>query len=345
MKTENSTNIHVFRVNRAAVTTKIKEPPTQTTLIKVNSRTSLSAETKRLICEDHINNPKYTQEALASKYGCKRTTVAKIIKSRNRWLSIDSDAAIAKRFRQRSSRYPHVENALLLWVQKEFSDITLVTDQMLRSQARQYAQAFHQRYITPKSRGTITPPPTLLLENNIPTSSDIQISKVSHDMSSVVEFNATHNNTLTLDPVQVTNWNLPPASPNQNLLSCNIKNNCPRDEGQPLPNQSMKIKEDTSIKLVQDEDMVDTYQDISSPCYSNHEVNTSPDTHQESPRPDSNQLVEPTIENLSPTLTQENTKLCAKQHLEAALAFYTSQNETNQSMSANMIKLILENDF
>lgn len=78
MKTENSTNIHVFRVNRAAVTTKIREPPTQTTSIKVNSRTSLSAETKRLICEDHINNPKYTQEALASKYGCKRTTVAKV---------------------------------------------------------------------------------------------------------------------------------------------------------------------------------------------------------------------------------------------------------------------------
>lgn len=263
---------------------------------------------------------------------------------------------------------------MLLWVQKEFSDITLVTDQMLRSQARQYAQAFHvdgledfkassswvsnfkQRYITPRSRDTITPPLTLLLENNIPAPSDnILVSKVSHDMPSVVEFN---NTTLTLDPVQVTSWNLPPASPNQNLISCNVKNNCPRDEGQSLPNQSIsmeELKEDTSsIKLVQDKedmDMEDAFQDISSPCYSNGEVNTSPDTHhQESPRPDSNQLVEPTIENLSSTvehntLTQENTKLCAKQHLEAALAFYTSQNETNQSMSANMIKLILENDF
>jgi hypothetical protein len=83
----NSNNIHVFRVNRA--TTRIKEPPiptstssTTTTLstesTTVNSRTKLSVEIKRLICEDHINNPKYTQEALASKYGCKRTTVAKV---------------------------------------------------------------------------------------------------------------------------------------------------------------------------------------------------------------------------------------------------------------------------
>lgn len=77
MKTDTSTNIHVFRVNRAT-TTKIRDPPTQLQPTKVNSRTSLSAETKRLICEDHINNPKYTQEALATKYGCKRTTVAKV---------------------------------------------------------------------------------------------------------------------------------------------------------------------------------------------------------------------------------------------------------------------------
>lgn len=77
MKTENLSNIHVFRVNR--VTTKVREPSSQPAIIKVNSRTRLSAETKRLICEDHIKNPKATQEALALKYGCKRTTVAKVI--------------------------------------------------------------------------------------------------------------------------------------------------------------------------------------------------------------------------------------------------------------------------
>jgi hypothetical protein len=77
----NSTNIHVFRVNR---TVKNKEPSqtesskSATCPLPVNSRTSLSAETKRQICEDHLNNPRHTQEALASKYGCKRTTVAKV---------------------------------------------------------------------------------------------------------------------------------------------------------------------------------------------------------------------------------------------------------------------------
>jgi hypothetical protein len=84
-------NIHVFRVNRATTTRK-KESQTSTkrttttsllnstaeSTTAASSRTSLSAETKRSICEDHIENPKLTQEALASKYGCKRTTVAKV---------------------------------------------------------------------------------------------------------------------------------------------------------------------------------------------------------------------------------------------------------------------------
>lgn len=46
------------------------------------------------------------------------------------------------------------------------------------------------------------------------------------------------------------------------------------------------------------------------------------------------------------TASQKNTKQMAKQHLEAALAFYTAQKEgSSQSMSADMIKLILQNDF
>lgn len=72
IKVENLNNIHVFRVNRA--TANVKEAKVN----KSNYRTRLSAETKRSICEDHIENPKITQEALALKYGCKRTTVAKV---------------------------------------------------------------------------------------------------------------------------------------------------------------------------------------------------------------------------------------------------------------------------
>lgn len=76
MKTKNMNNIHVFRVNR--VSAKVKETSNQAAVDKANSRTRLTAETKRSICEDHMENPKITQEVLALKYGCKRTTVAKV---------------------------------------------------------------------------------------------------------------------------------------------------------------------------------------------------------------------------------------------------------------------------
>jgi hypothetical protein len=50
-------------------------------------------------------------------------------------------------------------------------------------------------------------------------------------------------------------------------------------------------------------------------------------------------------ESTDKEISSTTSKLDAKKHLEAALAFYRSQAETNTSMSANMIKLILQNDF
>lgn len=109
-----------------------------------------------------------------------------------------------------------------------------------------------------------------------------------------------------------------------------------------------------------DQDYGDDYDDVELPCFVEIENIASTtldnnDTHEEPSRQDKNSNIEvKTTEkgametsNVEPdTTSQESTKLSAKQHLEAALAFYTSQNEgNNQSMSANMIKLILQNDF
>lgn len=80
----NSNNIHVFRVNQIPIKNKRRHSQTQETKSPSEtspatySRTSLSAETKRSICEHHINNPKLTQEELAVKFGCKRSTIAKV---------------------------------------------------------------------------------------------------------------------------------------------------------------------------------------------------------------------------------------------------------------------------
>jgi hypothetical protein len=79
MESSEKDNIHVFRVNRE---TPVRDLTSAATGSK--SRTSLSGGTKRLICEDHIQNPRSTQEELATKYGCKRTTIAKVEKKKNK---------------------------------------------------------------------------------------------------------------------------------------------------------------------------------------------------------------------------------------------------------------------
>lgn len=78
--TSSTNNIHVFRVNRPATKNNRKQPQPRKSYNSDSacSRTSLSAETKRSICEHHISHPKCTQEALAIKFGCKRSTIAKV---------------------------------------------------------------------------------------------------------------------------------------------------------------------------------------------------------------------------------------------------------------------------
>lgn len=265
---------------------------------------------------------------------------------------------------------------------------------MLRSQARQYAQAFHvdgleyfkassswvanfkQRYMNPTTKSnensspsSPTPPPppppapTLLLENtSIPSSSSTTVveplpninnnnhhhhhhhhhdlppefnqynSQTTHELSVPVESFSVD----TVDPIHVAHqWTL--THPEQDNL-------IPSDPAQSVIEMCEGGNEMESIKENEEEDeqIEDTYEDMGTPCYDvPHELNSPDNTHPPAPLPPH----EPTIIETTTTTKETTTKLTAKQHLEAALAFYTSQNETNQSMSANMIKLILQNDF
>ncbi|GAN07808.1 hypothetical protein MAM1_0177c07312 [Mucor ambiguus] len=382
---KNSRNIHVFRVNRSVKTKERYQSNTNTKPAAVNSRTSLSAETKRLICEDHNINPKYTQEALAKKYGCKRTTVAKIIKSKERWLSIASDAAIAKRFRQRNSRYPLVENALVLWLEKE-DNLASITDQMLRYQARQYAQAFStegsigsedfkassswvanfkQRYLIPKL-AKLESQSLKSDSNHVPESIEIR------DQYRGTYGNSVHNFTSVFSvgpplPTKAQHVHIPSSDPTSN----SIDSNTTLEEWGPESKDSPVEDDDTSIvssharakhdqdrensSTEQDEEFdraaADYTDDFDEPQFRNDTVEASA-TMQTQQKPHDNQTTESMTQapspspSPSPSLSQPNNpKLSAKEHLEAALAFYTSQNDSSTSMSANMIKLILQNDF
>ncbi|CEP15803.1 hypothetical protein [Parasitella parasitica] len=384
-----NSNIHVFRVNRFKKAKEKQQNNANASPAAINSRTSLSAETKRLICEDHSSNPKYTQEALAKKYGCKRTTVAKIIKSKERWLSIATDTATAKRFRQRSSRYPLVENALVSWLEKEEQNLAGITDQMLRCQARQYAQSFSlegssasedfkassswvanfkQRFLTPKLAKLEHRSPKPDSGFGVPESmsSRKQQKNAINDFTSVfsIEPPMTHVNALVPDLTS----NSIIADKNNNMptkdewSSAQATGSIAESSASAAESDQVSVisstgseeeKEDSEVLSDQNAidytDSFDLENETDEPTNVNTQqaeqqtdisVSNSPkDTESGSPLP-----------ALLPQQQQQqqqqiNSKLSAKEHLEAALAFYTNQSGASTSMSANMIKLILQNDF
>lgn len=390
MKPEsNSNNIHVFRVSRAAnkKDDSLNNPTSPPT---VKSRTSISAETKRLICEDHIENPKFTQEAIAKKYGCKRTTIAKIIKSKDRWLSIESDTATSKRFRQRSSRYPGVENAVMLWLKDEHnSDISLVSDHMLRQQARKYAQEYNRdgadefkassSWLLNFKRRYINEMDGSLDHRSTPSSSPVTTTFTDAPMQDVEPL------TIQFD-TPITPTTSPATSNNNSHNHLRTKNQVPKihsliensarlvtaSSSSFIPPQTTIDEERASSTTTEDEDVsmeddmrsdegggeVDYCDDMESPNFDNiDDMALSPENTTRSTKeatttttiaaaavPVTEESSESSINPKQQPPARKITKSQAKKHLEAALEFFTSQR-SSKPMSADMIKLILQNDF
>jgi hypothetical protein len=58
-------------------------------------------EDRRQICIDSMSNKGLTQEMLASQYGVERSTISKIVKEKDRWLSTEDQGSLSGVMRQR----------------------------------------------------------------------------------------------------------------------------------------------------------------------------------------------------------------------------------------------------
>lgn len=120
-----------------------------------------------------------------------------------------------------------------------------------------------------------------------------------------------------------------------------VSYNAESEEGDQEEKVELTEKEEKEDEEMTDQDMMDYTDDFDGPCFHNDTVTTDLHTQQLS----NNNEDDSTTAITPPPQQQNNPKLSAKEHLEAALAFYTNQNESSTSLSANMIKLILQNDF
>lgn len=105
-----------------------------------SKRKSLSFAEKKELCEWKKDNPSYNQEDLAKKFNISKAQVCKILKEKDKWLSIDIlNKEFKNQKRERGAKFPEVEAALYLWMQQALHSNLTITGDVLKSKALHFA--------------------------------------------------------------------------------------------------------------------------------------------------------------------------------------------------------------
>ena len=111
---------------------------------KSNKRKSLSFAKKRELCKWKRDNPSYNQEELAEKFDISKPQVCKILKAKDKWLSIDvTNKDFKNQKRDRGAKFSEVESALYLWMQQALSSNLTITGDILKTKALNFATRLH----------------------------------------------------------------------------------------------------------------------------------------------------------------------------------------------------------
>ncbi|CAG8463255.1 373_t:CDS:1, partial [Dentiscutata heterogama] len=101
-------------------------------------RITLTKAQKAEIC--CLRKKGYTQLALANKFKIGESTVSKILKQQDYFFSIDPNSTQAKSKRNRSAKYPQLEEVLSLWVSKAEAHYQTITGAIIQRKAFQFAK-------------------------------------------------------------------------------------------------------------------------------------------------------------------------------------------------------------
>lgn len=114
------------------------------------TRTAISFDIKREICEYMVTNPNVNQGGVASFFNKKyqklnidRTTINKIWKSREKWLSVLSTSQTSHIFRHRSVQFPELDKAMQIWTSQAIADGVPLTDMILQQKGLEFAKTLN----------------------------------------------------------------------------------------------------------------------------------------------------------------------------------------------------------
>lgn len=110
------------------------------------TRTAISINLKKEICEYMVANPNVSQGAVASFFNIKypgldiqRTTINKTWKERQKWLAVLSTSQTARTFRQRSVQFPELDMAMQIWTSQAVASGVPLTDGILQQKGLELA--------------------------------------------------------------------------------------------------------------------------------------------------------------------------------------------------------------
>ena len=69
-----------------------------------------------------VKNPYIKNNQLASKYNVSESTVSEILKKSDYFLSLNPNQFTANSYREKSTKYPEIEQSLALWIDQAASD-------------------------------------------------------------------------------------------------------------------------------------------------------------------------------------------------------------------------------
>ncbi len=114
------------------------------------TRTAISIDIKKEICEYMVANPDVNQSAVASFFNTKyagldiqRTSINKIWKDRQKWLAILSTSQTACTFRQRSVQFPELDKAMQIWTSQAIAGGVPLTDVILQQKGLEFAKGLN----------------------------------------------------------------------------------------------------------------------------------------------------------------------------------------------------------
>jgi hypothetical protein len=115
-------------------------------MLPKKTRTPISYETKKEICEYLQANPKTKQVDVASYFNTKypgynidRSTIAKIWQNRSKWLTILSNSQTSHTFRQRPVLFPMFDKAMQIWTIQAVATGIPLSDMILQEKGLEFA--------------------------------------------------------------------------------------------------------------------------------------------------------------------------------------------------------------